>query len=660
MLARPAILALALGLSAYGETKIRIVGSQSISEQALLTAIGDRLAHIKARPATRSRAADAAFLVEQIVREAGFNDVTIFWKIEDPQTIRLRIDEGARDLLGSITVNDVPNEKLNETLRELFALAPKKAALGLDQFPLRDSDVPLGISRMQTQMKSIGFYDAEITVASRTPNPETGRIDFVFDVDAGKMHKIARPTIEGETVPGLRSRLDPLVGEPATTPNLNAIRARVVDAYREAGFIRATVRMSLDEGERIVTPRFTVERGQRYKLRNVDFTGLEKTNPGRIETRIKDLKGTYLDAGVAEKRIRQMIATGAFSNIRTEIQPVEGETVDVTLHITEAEARGISGTLGFDTYEGVILGGSYYDRNFLGQVRNLSAGFELTQRSLLGEVSLADPWLGGSDMAGKLRVFALSRDEEGFNNWRAGLDAFVTCPVTDHYSLEASIGWDYVDNTPDGLPPAALGNQSYQNPHLTFTQTLDYRDNPVLPTKGWHLEAPLEIGAAIGGNTTTYIKGGVGGSFYQPLGDSGLLALGARGGVLIPGGGSSNLPIDQRYFLGGPRSVRSFPERELGPWSRTGYPVGGQAYWVANIEYIHQVAGPLKAVAFFDAGGLTRDWEDLGLSDPEMAVGLGIRLDLPIGPVRFEYGHSLTQDGHDPSGAWHFAIGTAF
>ena len=52
--------------------------------------------------------------------------------------------------------------------------------------------------------------------------------------------------------------------------------------------------------------------------------------------------------------------------------------------------------------------------------------------------------------------------------------------------------------------------------------------------------------------------------------------------------------------------------------------------------------------------------QGLDFASPEIAVGMGIRLDLPVGPIRFEYGHNLTRDEGEPSGTWHFAIGTAF
>ena len=64
--------------------------------------------------------------------------------------------------------------------------------------------------------------------------------------------------IEGESVAGLRQRLDPLVGQVATTENLNAVRARVVEAYEESGFIRAKVRMTIRREGLRMTPVFTV------------------------------------------------------------------------------------------------------------------------------------------------------------------------------------------------------------------------------------------------------------------------------------------------------------------------------------------------------------------------------------------------------------------
>jgi outer membrane protein assembly factor BamA len=105
--------------------------------------------------------------------------------------------------------------------------------------------------------------------------------------------------------------------------------------------------------------------------------------------------------------------------------------------------------------------------------------------------------------------------------------------------------------------------------------------------------------------------------------------------------------------------IRSFPERELGP-SVNGYPTGGEETWHSNLELIRNLGGVVKAVAFLDAGNLARHYQESGSASIELATGLGLRLDLPIGPVRFEYGYNLTRDPGEPCGTFHFAIGGAY
>lgn len=660
---RSIAIALALSGSAAAEdTEIAITGDSQVRVRNLMLTLGGRLDHIRLQPASRSRASDAAFLIEQAYQEAGYNNVTVYWKIQGPRSISLRVDKGRRDLLGEVTIEGVPNPKLNEALADLVALTPRKRATGFKGVPFREEDLETAMQLMITQMHSIGFYDAEFKLVSRQRNPETGHIDLTYRLtNAGRILRIARPVFDGETPPGIEAAIAPYIGEPATTENLNALRGAVGEACSKAGFIRAKVGMTLDREPRQLVPKFTITRGEQLVLRDIRYTGQQKTDVSRIDTRIKDLKGQVIDGSVARERIGEILGTGAFSSIRVDLIPAGNQTVDALLQIEEGKARGVSVHTGYDTFEGAIFGAGYYDRNLFGQIRNLSTGFEITQRSLLGEVSLSDPWIAGSDYSGTIRIFARNRDNEGYLIFRSGLDATLSREITDHWSMDLTAGWAINQTTADGLPLNTLGDLDFHNPFITFTQTIDYRDNPVMPTTGWHVATPFEIGAALGDtNSIFYTKLGFESSYHRPIGSSGRLSLGLRGDLLIPSDDSVQLPIDLRLFNGGSRSVRSFRERELGPWSRTGYPVGGQASWVANVEYSRELAGPLRAVAFVDAGGLSKDWEDFALSDPEVAIGLGLRLDLPVGPVRFEYGHNLLRDGHDPSGTFHFAIGATF
>ena len=169
----------------------------------------------------------------------------------------------------------------------------------------------------------------------------------------------------------------------------------------------------------------------------------------------------------------------------------------------------------------------------------------------------------------------------------------------------------------------------------------------------------MEIGAAAGDLSTTYAKAGLTGGWYHKINADYQLGLGGEWAIIVPSGDGEDLPIDLRLFNGGSRSVRSFPERELGP-AINGYPTGGETMWNASAELIRGFGGNLKAIAFLDAGSLSRHFDEPGSSELELAAGLGLRYDLPIGPIRLEYGYNLSQDPGEPVGTLHFAIGVAF
>ena len=72
------------------------------------------------------------------------------------------------------------------------------------------------------------------------------------------------------------------------------------------------------------------------------------------------------------------------------------------------------------------------------------------------------------------------------------------------------------------------------------------------------------------------------------------------------------------------------------------------------------LAGPLNFVIFTDAGNVVEGTDPFDFNDLEIAVGAGIRINLPTGPIRFEYGYNATHDEGEPEGTFQFVIGINF
>ncbi|MBK1881332.1 BamA/TamA family outer membrane protein [Luteolibacter pohnpeiensis] len=657
------LLLIGLVSSVWGETTVHIVGSKVKSESELLGLIGGRLEHVRSKPASASRANDAAFLLTEVMQKDGYASVEVTPKVVSSSEILLTVREGERLSLGDVSVEGVDEEVDTGRLEGLFGNPAEKARpLGSGSAPFREEDVGKGLSLIEQDLDAAGYWGSTATLTNRETS-KTGEVSVAVHVDQGPLYMIGEPTVvstDGRGVVRTRTTAEPFIGKPATTANLNKLRAAVSEAFISRGYPDAIVRMGRTLQPAKFIPNFEIDLGTRVKLLNVEVEGLESTDPERVIARVRPLEGDWYDEAAMNKRLRQLLATGAFSSVRLERKEVSPKRIDATLHIEEAKAKEVNLGVGFGSYEGGIFRANYTDRNLWGQLVSFSSGFEFSSRGILGETKLTNPWLFGSDYSVSPRVYALAYTHDGYSAVETGLGVTFSRTFFDHYKLDLTFGNSLVNISSDGLDRTDLGETVYTHPKVNFTQTLDYRDNPVLPKTGWHLQMPLELGAAVGDESTGYFKTGLSGGWYHPLGKDYEFSFGGDFGLIVPSGDSANLPIDLRLFNGGARSVRSFPERELGPFGKGGNPLGGEASWVTSAEVSRKLVGPVRGVAFMDAGSLSREYEDIMNTDVEVAAGLGLRLDLPIGPVRFEYGYNLTRDEGEPAGAFHFAIGVAF
>ncbi|RYD60455.1 MAG: hypothetical protein EOP83_19365, partial [Verrucomicrobiaceae bacterium] len=453
----------------------------------------------------------------------------------------------------------------------------------------------------------------------------------------------------------------PHIGKVANTDLLTTLRSEIESVFRSTGYPLETFKMNRILADGTLTPRFIIKFGVRQRLSDVIVSGTEKTKVERVTKRFEDLRGEWFDAEEFDKRLKKLLATGAFSSVRVENATDSSGMLDATLHMVEGKARGASTYGGFGSYEGGILGLKYHDRNLFGRLWNFSTGLEVSSRGLLGDIRLSDPWLFDTDTYLGLRLFSVTRSLEGYDKFETGVSAeFSRDDFGKHLDASLIFGSSIVNTDSNDIPVTQLGETVYGHHYLRAELAYDRRDDPVTPARGYHLDAAFQAGLIAGDVSSNYYRFDLSGAGYIPVGKKGQVNLGARTSILSPSSGISEFPIDLRLFTGGSDSVRSFRYNEMGPRSVTNDPLGGEAFWVANVEYVHVLFGPVKGVGFIDAGSLSAINEGLNFDSAELAAGLGIRIDLPVGPIRLEYGQNLTKDENESSGIWHFAIGAAF
>ena len=647
-------------MSVSAETEVDIRGMQSKSEREVLVLLGDRLFYIREKKANPWRANDAAFMVREILRNDGFYQVEVRGVVEAPDRIALLVEEGQRLSLGTVTITGGGDAK---TLNEVFTTPfESDTPFGAGSPPFRAEDTAKGLDFVTRQLQSEGYWKAVATMTGQYINPETGVVDMTVNVEPGPRFKIGSPTVnspDGRGVKRTATTWDPFIGLWASTENVNGLRAAVEEAFTSRGYPDAKITMTRRLGTETYFPGFIIDLGTRVKLLDVKTDGLQRTNPDRIKQIMKPLEGDWYDQAAMNTKVKGLLATGAFSSVRVETYEVANKRIDATLHFQEAKAKEISFAAGAGTFNGPLFRAGYVDRNFRGMLRGFSVGTEVSARGVLGELKLTDPWWRGTDILRTHRLYSLVKAYDGYTTYETGFESSWKMKVTDHYALELLVGYSFVDVSEEGLPDALLGETTYGHSRMSFTQTWDYRDSAILPKSGWHVSVPIQIGAALGDVDSTYTRIGVDGGFYYPINDTYHFGVGGFANLVLPDGDIRDLPVDLRLFNGGARSVRSFPERELGP-AFGGDPYGGDFSWAVNTELSRKITGAVTAVAFVDTGAVTGNYTGVRQGGLEVAAGLGVRIELPIGPVRLEYGHNLSQDAGEPGGTWHFAIGSTF
>ena len=120
------------------------------------------------------------------------------------------------------------------------------------------------------------------------------------------------------------------------------------------------------------------------------------------------------------------------------------------------------------------------------------------------------------------------------------------------------------------------------------------------------------------------------------------------------------MPIYERLYLGGGNNLRGFPFREVGPKDQFGEPIGGNSLARATVELTFPIIEKARGAIFYDTGFVNGESWSFGFNHIASDVGIGLRLDLPIGPLRIDYAWPLQRDGYNGSGRFNFSVGYQF
>ena len=229
--------------------------------------------------------------------------------------------------------------------------------------------------------------------------------------------------------------------------------------------------------------------------------------------------------------------------------------------------------------------------------------------------------------------------------------------VSLQYRIEAT---ELYDIAPGSSSQILLEQGKSTKSQLTSSIVHDTRDNPFLTRRGHRLAAvPYIAGGFLGGTEQIYGLAVEARQYFLLWKDTILLFSGEIASVDTWGDGD-RVRIFDRLFLGGSNDLRGFDFRDVGPKDIKGEPLGGQTKAAFTIEYTVPVIEKVRAAIFYDTGFVNAAPWDFNTSDVVSDVGVGVRLDLPIGPMRIDYGIPLQKQPGQGGGQFNFSVGYQF
>ena len=208
---------------------------------------------------------------------------------------------------------------------------------------------------------------------------------------------------------------------------------------------------------------------------------------------------------------------------------------------------------------------------------------------------------------------------------------------------------DFIERTSDKFP--------YNKSGIIIGTSFDNSRPQFSPTKGSNVSVAFKVNGYIFGSDFSYTRLWANFRTYQQIGDF-TLAFKLMIGGIISSNSSKFIPVEDRFYSGGGSSVRGWNRAELGPKRESGTPRGGSSILESSLEVRFPLFWRLSAVAFIDAGNTWLQEYSYRLNDLAYAVGPGLRIKTPIGPVRFDVGFPVWNEKKKPQ--FFISVGQAF
>ena len=608
--------------------------------------------------------------LEKYYQGHGYPDVLVSHRTQETGQAGLSdlifvIDEGAKNEVRKIRFegNTVFTSK---ELRKEMKTKPKGWFSWLTKSGRFESyQLDEDLDRVLDYYRSRGYLRASSTGIRREPVGD-GRVDLVIPISEGDKYTVAgisfgnlRVFKAEELYPSMKLNGGDAYSSTEMRDDIKTIRS----FYGSRGYADAVVSPDIkDAGPNQVTIKYQISEGSRYKVGRVNIQGNTKTKDKVIRREVPLKPGDWFNTVELETTKARLQNLQYFGDVQANGTPAGNGYRDVDILVEERNTGSIGVGLGFSSIDNVVgfltLEQTNFDLmnpwSFTGGGQRFGASLRLGSERSEFSVSLVEPWFLDQRLAlgGELFYRQSQYFSDVYEQTNAGGSIYVRKPLTEKSSLKLEYRLEQISVDVDSGASAAFQAEDgdYLRSAVTLNYLYDNRDSTIEPRKGERLDVSLSVvGGVFGGDVDSVIISAQGAKYWNLKWDS---ILSVNGEIAFADAFNGEVPIFDRMFLGGGRTLRGFEFRDIGgPRDAASDEVlGGQSLGYMSLEYTVPVIDTVRAAVFCDVGYVNNGSWEIAPEDIYSDVGLGLRIKLPISPIPLALDYAVPVSSPD-SGA---------
>jgi len=639
-------------------------------------------------------AADARKLAE-FYQKRGFKDAKVTYNTEVAETtgratVTFNIDEGDKRHIRSIQFEG--NEKFSDAKllkakvyvgqgQSVPVFKTKKRGMFSWLFGtgvVKEEEFQEDLRKLRRYYQNEGYSDVEVTNVEFRPVEDA--VDIVIHLVEGNQYRVGSLQISGETLfteEQIRKRLKMKENDVFSPITMEEDVDRIRDLYGADGYIDshvATSMMPSAESGRM-NLAYAVSEGPQVFVERIVIQGNNKTKDKVIRREIALAPGDIYSATRADASKSRLQNLNYFSKV--DINPQDTaipSRKNMIINVEEQRTGSFTFGAGFSTIDSILGFVELSQGNFdiaswpgftgAGQKFRVRLQFGAKRQDYI--VSFVEPWFLNQRLALGFDAFyrTASYLSTLYDEDRYGFSTRLSKALTQFLSARIVYRFEQIGivNVEEDAPDVIKDEEgSRLRSAVEVGLTHDTRDSVFLTRRGHKVDVFAELaGGPFLGETDIYRFGFEAQKFFLLPHDL-IFSLQVASAIVESYGDTDRVPIFDRLFVGGSNTIRGFRYRDVGPKDDDGVPIGGGTMAYGNAEVTFPVIERIRGAFFVDGGFANEGAFNYNTDNFALGAGIGVRLNLPIGPLRLDYGFPLISDEfNDRGGQFHFNVGYQF